>query len=97
MGVWLWTRNPRGLSHAGNIVYQAACKSTVNVVKLKVEYYSEDVFKFGGRPVTVLHSGTIGNLNYHDSDPAVIVQNEIPLSSIQVIGRYNIVDLLNRK
>jgi len=33
-GVWMWIRKPEGISHMGNIIYQAATKGATEVVLL---------------------------------------------------------------
>lgn len=94
MGVWLWEKEPTGISHAGNIMFQVGRKGDPEIIKLEVEYNPRYLANYSGRKLDLNHSGSIENWNYHYSDKAVIVKEDIPLQHIRVIGLYNTVQRL---
>jgi len=95
IGIWLWQHELKGLAHTGNILYQAAMKSTTEIVYLKVEYYKPDTYKplglLPGQEFKIIHDGHIGNLKYHTGkEKAVINQFPIPIERIKLIKIYNL-------
>lgn len=93
-GIWIWTRNPKGLSHMGNIVYQMSSKGSHVIVKLRVAYKESDVLRVDGSRVHLVHEGSVGKLKYHMGDPSIICTENIRLSNITVIGVYDAAKLL---
>ena len=93
-GIWIWQNNFSGLSHAGSIIYQVQ-KGDIEIVKLQLRYDEESILKSGvDTTVTIYHSGTIGNLEYHNGERGVIYMLPIPPKDIKLLNRYNIVRLL---
>lgn len=93
-GVWLWKENPTGASHAGNILYQVSRKGTPEIVKLEVQYDPKKLVRYMGKGVDIYHQGHVDNWEYHKGERGLIVQENIPLQSIRVIGHYNTVQRL---
>lgn len=91
-GIWIWQKKLFGLSHIGTILFQMAGKGELSAVCLKVKYDPFDILKEEKRKLnlSVTHSGTLGNIKYHDGEPAVIVLKPIPIKHIEIIGDYHL-------
>jgi hypothetical protein len=93
-GIWLWKEDPKGASHAGNIMYQVAKKGNPEIVKLEIEYSPDQLVRFGEKGVQFQHSGNVEKWEYHKSDIGVIHEKSILLQNIRVVGNYNTVQRL---
>lgn len=93
-GVWLWEKDPKGESHAGNIMYQVGKKGSPEIVKLKIKYDPKDVISYKGSKMRFIHEGHVENWKYHYNDAAVMVKTDIPLQNIKVMGMYNTIQRL---
>jgi len=96
-GIWLWKEEPKGESHAWNILFQLSTKADTRVVKLKVEYDEDLVLRppeWGKLKMT--HTGTIGDWE-GPAEESVIYCGCIPLKDIKVVGIYDVVRGLERR
>lgn len=100
-GIWLWTENPVGISHIGNIIFQVSSKGCFTIVKLGVIYDEGDILRARGDDhIDVTHSGVIINdnnhmtVNYHQEEPAVIITRPILPEDVEIIGVYDLEKLL---
>lgn len=94
MGIWTWINNPEGESHTGAIVFQMGTKQDTRIVKLKYSYDDKDVLFFKEREIRLPHTGIIGSWNYHEEELAVIVLKPIQPENIELVGDYNLIELL---
>ena len=108
-GIWLWENNPKGLSHAGNIVLQISRKAETKIVKLRVYYRDENRLTYGetnwfkrmmkvacGKRIELTHTGMIGDLTYH-LEKALIHDGPIPVGDIELMGTYDFVECMKKK
>lgn len=94
MGIWLWVKKPVGLSHFGNVLYEASDKGVDRVVCLKVKYNPLNEAKHEGRKLVIRHLGTINKLVYHRDALSFINATKIPVENIELIGDYDLRKLI---
>lgn len=93
-GVWLWTQNPIGISHLGNIIRQLAFKSETRIVKLQVNYNYEKRYRLNFQEIKLTHQGIIEKFQYHIDDPSIIITEPIGQKDIKLLKSYDLLDLL---
>lgn len=93
-GVWLWPKDPKGVSHAGNILYQVSSKGSPEIVKLEVSYNPSDLVRHQGQQIQITHTANVGKLIYHNGERGLIITEDIPLQNIRIVGSYNTVQRL---
>ncbi len=94
MGIWSWQHPLKGDSHVGSIIYQMA-KGHLRVVQLKFTYPAKIELGPPGETILLHHTGTIGELNYHHGETAVILTKPLPPEDIVLIAEYNFGDAWN--
>lgn len=95
MGIWVWENPLDPLSELGSIIYQLAYKCETKIVKLMVEYDTNDFLKKDGHPIRLRHSGWIENWKYHpDEPPARIVMKPIPVNEIAFARAFDLMDVV---
>lgn len=92
-GVWIWSQDMIGKSHIGAILYQVITKQELCVVKLQVEYSSENILHYNGHQVEVPHTG-VGASMYHEGDVGIVNMTPILPDKIKKIGEYDLTELL---
>lgn len=93
-GIWVWKNELIDLAHTGSVLYQMATKNTTQVVLLSVIYKEEDVLSVNDGIVVLYHSGTIGNLEYHEGkDEAVIATKPISIKKISLLQQYDLLEI----
>ncbi len=101
LGVWVYTRKQRGLSHLGCILWQAVTKKTEKVTLLRVSYPKARVLAHAkaGEIVTA-HDLDWRGFVFHRNTPVRVVLCEIPPKNIRLVNMYDIstfADLYDRK
>lgn len=94
MGIWTWINNLEGESHVGTVIFQMTTQQDTRIVKLKYLYDDKDILSFGKEKINLPHTGVMGSWNYHDAKLAVIVLKSIQPENIELIGDYNLIELL---
>jgi hypothetical protein len=97
-GVYLWAQPFSGAKHAGNIVERAICHQTWRIVLLRVTFPLEDVIHL---PLPFGHTGgfaapAAGEEPWilHTNEPAVLLSRAVPPDRIQLVGDYDLGELL---
>lgn len=97
-GIWCWTKELSPESHAGTVMFCAQKSGCAQTAVLRVEYDASDLLRTDcGAVVKLTHRGAIGGWVYHTAEPAVFLINRVPLSRLQLIGTYDVVQALRPK
>ncbi len=101
-GIWVWTQHLSSHSELGSLIYQLSRKCDTKIVKLKVEFYQEDILTYHGngyeQPLVVYHSGNVEKWEYHPDNPeAVIVTRPIEPPNIELIKTFDLMKLVEDK
>lgn len=90
----MFTKDPKGLAHAGNVMSAIGRRGSPYIVKLEVKYKANRILRHNDRTVQISHYGHIGNWTYEKDQDAIIVKDPIPLKDIKLVGEYNTVNKL---
>ncbi len=95
-GIWLWSKDLKGKTHLGTIIYQVSSKNSDKIVKLKVWYDTNQLLKgLRGERVWTSHYGQIDKYIYHTKEEGVIIIEPIPPSEIELVKVYDLIKLVS--
>jgi len=102
-GIWLYRERQHGLSHLGCLIWQMRNKRTTTLVLLKVQFSVTDMTfestswwdKGKQHTLSLKHDLSDDDMVYHTKVPATIVWRPIESRRIQLVARYDLVELVD--